>query len=255
MDFKETLKNKKKANYISLTNFETQYSAFTKNAMSESYNRNILHSFGVLKENFEIDTPLNQITSNRLESILINKFPSAKYSTAMVYRTLKSAFRKAVQWNYLESNPFDKIKLPKIPQNKPVFISDIELKQIISYEQNETLKDIYLFAFYSGCRINEILNLKWNSINFPERMISIRNDETFTTKNKKERIIPINNYLFENLENRFPKVNKINNDNYVIVDYKAKKFRADTVSKWFKKVVIAASKDITLDTTIHTSTV
>jgi integrase len=114
----------------------------------------------------------------------------------MIYRILKSAFEKAVQWNYIESNPFDKIKLPKIPQNKPVFISDIELKQIVSYEKDKILKDIYLFAFYSGCRINEILNLKWNNINFSERFISIKNDETFTTKSKKERIIPINNYLF-----------------------------------------------------------
>jgi len=49
-------------------------------------------------------------------------------------------------------------------------------------------------------------------------MLSIRNDETLTTKSKKERIIPINNYLFENLRNRLPKVNKINNNDYVFVN-------------------------------------
>lgn len=251
LNFKEKLKDRKKVDYISLAKFETQYLAFTKNALSKSYNRNITFAFSVLKEHFNIETPLNKITSNKLESILINKFPSAKYATSMVYRTLKSAFRKAVQWNYLESNPLDKIKLPKIPQNRPVFISDVELKQIISYEPDDTLKAIYLFAFYSGCRINEILNLKWNCIDFSGRNISIRNDETFTTKSMKERIIPINNYFFENLRNRLPKVNKINNDDYVFTDSKGKKFWADTVSKLFNGAVRETSKHINLESSIH----
>jgi site-specific recombinase XerD len=250
-NFRENLKSKKKIDFISLENFQTKYLEYTKKARSESYNRNIIYSFNFLIENFNPDIPLNKISTNQIESALINKYSESKYASAMIYRTLKSAFKKAVQWNYIESNPFDKIKLPKIPQNKPVFINDIELKQIISYEKNPTLRDIYLFAFYSGCRLNEILNLKWSSINFSERLISIKNDETFTTKSKKERIIPINNYLFENLKNRLPKVNNINNNDYVFIDAKGKKFRADTVSKWFKAAVIETSKHINLDTSIH----
>jgi integrase len=250
-EFQKNIKSSKRPDFITIDNFGKKYLAFTKNAMSEGYNKNILYSFGLLKEHFGSECSLKKISSNDLESFLITKYPSAKYAASLAYRTLKSAFQKAVQWNYLDSNPLDKIKLPKIPQNKPVFISDIELRQIISYEQNHTLKDIYLFAFYSGCRINEILNLKWSCIDFSERIISIRNNETFTTKNKKERIIPISNYLFENLKNRLPKLNCINNDNYVFVDSKSKKFRADTVSKWFKKTVREASKKLALDSSIH----
>lgn len=250
-EFKQNRKALKKPDFITISKFEEKYETFTKNTMSEGYNKNILYSFGLLKEHFGCDYPLKKITANDLESFLTTKFPEAKHATSLALRTLKSAFQKAVQWNYLDSNPLEKIKLPKIPQNKPVFISDIEFKQIISYETNNTLKDIYLFAFYSGCRINEILNLKWSSINFSERTISIRNNETFTTKSKKERIIPINNCLLENLKNRLPKVSKINNENYVFVNKSGLKFRPDTVSKWFKKNVIEASKKIPLDNSIH----
>jgi len=250
-EFQKNIKSSKKPDFISIERFEKKYTAFTKNAMSEGYNKNILYSFGLLKEHFGSDFSLKKISSNDLESFLITKYPSAKYATSLAYRTLKSAFQKAVQWNYLDSNPLDKIKLPKIPQNKPIFISDVELRQIINYEQNQTLKDIYLFAFYSGCRINEILNLKWSCINFSERIISIRNDETFTTKSKKERFIPMSKYLFENLKNRLPKVNNIKNDVYVFLNTRGRKFRADTVSKWFKKTVKDAAKEIKIDSNIH----
>lgn len=250
-NFQKNIKSAKKPDFITIENFEKKYETFTKNAMSEGYNKNILYSFGLLKEHFGSECSLKKISPNDLEAFLITKFPSSKYATSLAYRTLKSAFEKAVQWNYLDSNPLSKIRLPKIPQNKPIFINDIELRQIISYEQNQTLKDIYLFAFYSGCRINEILNLKWSCIDFSERIISIRNNDDFTTKSKKERIIPISNYLFENLKNRLPKVSSINNDNYIFVDSKNKKFRADTVSKWFKKTVRDAAKEINIDSNIH----
>ena len=250
-NFKENLKQRDKTSYITLSSFESQYLEYANNTLSSSYKKNITSSFKVLYEKFKKDIPLTKITSNQLETMLITKFPTAKYATALTYRTLKSAFNKAVQWNYLSVNPLDKVKLPKIPQNNPVFINEIEIKQIISYEKNETLKDIYLFGFYSGCRINEILNLKWNNIDFAERLIKIKNDESFTTKNKRERVIPINNFLFENLRKRIPIVNNINNENYVFVDSNGKKFRADTVSKWFKETVREASKHIDLDSSIH----
>lgn len=249
--FKESLLASKKPEFITLEDFQKKYESFTEKAMSEGYNKNIKYSFGILIECFGIETALKKITGNELETFLISRFPKAKHATSLAYRTLKSAFQKAVQWNYLESNPLEKIRLPKIPQNKPIFIDDVELKSIINYETDNTLKDIYLFAFYSGCRINEILNLKWNAIDFAERIVRVKNDGEFTTKSKKERVIPINNHLFENLKNRLPKVNTITNDCYVFTDIKGKKFRPDTVSKKFKKTVRDAAKEISIDSNIH----
>ena len=53
------------------------------------------------------------------------------------------------------------------------------------------------------------------------------------------------------MNNRLPKVNKINIDAYVFLDSKGRKFRADTVSKWFKKTVRDAAKEIKIDSNIH----
>jgi integrase len=251
MRFTKDIKDRKKPDFITLDKFDLEYQTFTEKTMSEGYNKNIKYAFSILKKSFGKDIALNKITANKLESFFINRYTTAKYATALAYRTLKSAFQKALQWNYIESNPLVKIRLPKIPQNKPIFINDVELKQIINYENDQTLKDIYLFAFYSGCRINEILNLKWNSIDFVQRIIRVKNDKDFTTKSKKERGIPINDRLLESLQSRLPKIKRLDQDDYVFQNPKGVKFRSDTVSKCFKEAVRSAAKDLPLNSNIH----
>jgi integrase len=61
----------------------------------------------------------------------------------------------------------------------------------MSLTDNQLLKDIFLFAFFTGARISEILNLKWSDIDFKNNQIRISNSDEFITKSGKERVIPI----------------------------------------------------------------
>ena len=42
------------------------------------------------------------------------------------HRTLKAAFSKAALWNYIDENPFKKIKSPKQVISLPIFITPEE---------------------------------------------------------------------------------------------------------------------------------
>ena len=139
---------------------------------------------------------------NQLESILLIKFQTAKFSSALTYRTLKSAFRKAVQWGYIKHNPIKEIKLPKIPESFPAFVNKGELELIIKSTPNKDLKDFFLISYNTGMRLNEIRLLKWSAVNLKEETITVHNTNSFTTKNKKERIIPINATLLNMLSPR-----------------------------------------------------
>lgn len=86
-------------------------------------------------------------------------------------------------------------------------------------------------------RLSEIINIKWSAINLSERTIIVQNNETFTTKSKKERMIPINNTLATVLNNRIPKVLNINFDEYVFYKYSGVPYLKDYISKSFKKVI------------------
>ncbi len=72
----------------------------------------------------------------------------------------------------------------------PVFISEIEFQLILGNTAEPFLKDLFLTAFYTGMRLGELLNMKWDWIDLNQNIITIKNTKTFTTKSKKERIIP-----------------------------------------------------------------
>ena len=86
-------------------------------------------------------------------------------------------------------------------------------------------------------RLNEILNLKWFSINFTNQEIKVQNTDSFTTKSKRDRTIPMNQTLLELLRNRVPKVFSIYQDEYVFSKTKGVRYCQFYVSKKFKKVV------------------
>ena len=69
-------------------------------------------------------------------------------------------------------------------------------------------KVIYSLAFRlkvvnTGSRRNEIVNQTWENIDFGRMMITIGNNESFLTKSKKNRIIPISTALADMLRQKF----------------------------------------------------
>ena len=54
-------------------------------------------------------------------------------------------------------------------------------------------------------RLGELLNMRWDWIDFEQNIIKVKCSESFSTKSKKERIIPICSTLRILLTNQFPK--------------------------------------------------
>jgi len=105
-------------------------------------------------------------------------------------RTLKAAFNIAIEWNYILSNPFVKVKFKKGQKKKPAFITRDDLEKILIQTENKKMKDIFIFAFNTGCGLGEITQLRWQNIDIRKNVIIIE-DDLFPTKNEKQRIIPI----------------------------------------------------------------
>ncbi|MBK7158607.1 MAG: site-specific integrase [Ignavibacteria bacterium] len=62
---------------------------------------------------------------------------------------------------------------------------------------------IVTIAAYTGLRLNEILHLKYSGINTQEKIIEVINTGKFTTKTKKNRIIPVPDTLLNELTTLF----------------------------------------------------
>ena len=218
---------------ISLNDFISEYKKYVQDTYSVKYlKKAVVPSFNRL-QNFLSDKPLDSISSKDIDQFIASVYVNAKYAASLYHRTLKAAFNKAVVWNYIKSNPFDKIKSPKISKSFPLFISEAELILILNKTENKLLKDIFTTAFYTGMRLNEILYMKWNWIDLNENVITIRNSSEFRTKSKKDRLIPIHSKVRNILLSRFnPDLNQV-----VFYRIAGIKLNGEFISKKFKKAV------------------
>ncbi len=236
---------KSKQQSISLKNFSEEYVNHSELSKSKHSIRNIKLSFNKFIE-FAGNLNLNQINIKLIDKFLSFTFKRTEYSAALYYRTLKAAFSTAENWEYISSNPFKKIKAPKTPNKIPIFISKEELEIILKHTEGEYLKNLFTFAFHTGMRLAEITNMKWDWINLKGKSIKIKNDDSFTTKSKADRIIPMNETILNILSQHNNNIHHLEND-YIFYRILGTKLNEDFVSKQFKK----ATRRAELNEAIH----
>lgn len=209
--------------------------------------RSVKPAFKHLIFNFG-NVELSGINSRDLERVLVDHYKKSKHSALLFHRVLKAAFNKAIDWEYIEKNPFKGFRLPKIQWKSPVFINIDELKLIIKETKPQMFKDIFLFAFLTGMRSSEIMNLKWKQVDLKRGVIQIGSDE-FQTKSRKIRFIPITKSV-KNMLDRICPGNIDPNKNSVFHKGDGYPFDSDYISRKFKCAVRKA--DISDDIHFHT---
>jgi len=103
----------------------------------------------------------------------------------------------------------------------------------------QMMSDIVFFAFYTGLRLMEQLNLKVRNIDLIEMLITV-GDNKFKTKTRRQRVVPISEKLVSIIERRVAGKSK---DDYVFAFLNGKRFTGDYVSKTFKKACRRAGID------------
>ncbi len=240
-EFERNLLNDKKFLPVKLSQFVTEYKQFVT-VKSKAYQKSVNLSFNQFQKFLGKDVLLKNIDVRIIESFIHFTYSRTQSGAGLYHRTLKAAFSKALSWGYIGLNPFKQVKLLKQSKLFPAFINEIELSKILEVTNEKYLKVLFTTAFYTGMRLSETINLRMSAINFNERFITVQNTDTFTTKNRKDRIIPICDTLFDTLIKFRPKVININspNDEYLFYRIKGVKLAPDFVSKRFKKSVLAA---------------
>lgn len=234
-----------------LNQFEKEYLENFGCNFSSAYIKSIKLSFRQLR-NYTGNVDIFSITRQTAQKFISSIFSRAKRASSLYHRTLKAAFNRAIEWEYIQENPFKYVKLPSTIKKIPLFIEEGELNQIIKKTQNTDLKDLFALAFYSGLRLGEILNMKWEHIDFQEKMLYVRNQKGFTLKGKRDRVVPINSKLENILKRRFKYILDTD-ERYIFEKCLGVKYNADFVSKKFKKSILATglNSDIHFHTLRH----
>ncbi|MCX6160484.1 MAG: tyrosine-type recombinase/integrase [Ignavibacteriae bacterium] len=151
-------------------------------------------------------------------------------------RHLKAFIHKARESNYVYSDWYKKIKFKKLPEKSRIPISKEDIKIIIDDAADLFMKEIIMYGYMTGSRRSEIVNQTWENIDFNKMVIKISNSDSFHTKSKKNRIIPISHVLAEMLREKFYREQIINKLEYVF-RYQDRKINAGHVTKYFKRVL------------------
>ncbi len=134
--------------------------------------------------------------------------------------SLSSVFTYAISWGWIEENPVSKVKKLKEPRGRVRFLSDEEHKALLEackvddtpqdkdkkekMVTNPNLYIVVVIALTTGARFSEIMNLKWDDVDFNRKLFYF-----LETKNKERRSVPISQHAYDLLQEH-KKVRRIN---------------------------------------------
>jgi len=137
---------------------------------------------------------LREISSLAIEEYKAERLKAVKAATVnRELNCLKHMFTKAQDWNMTATNPTRGVKLLRKENSRIRFLSKEECLRLYR-ACSKHLRPIVLIALHTGMRRGEILNLKWEDIDFDRRLIYIRQ-----TKSGESREIPMSDVVLSTL--------------------------------------------------------
>lgn len=149
-------------------------------------------------EQLGLDGSMEGATTRAVRQCLTAMSEEKVYRKATVNRkidTLRTFFRFAVEQEYLERNPMEKIKTPRPEKTLPIYLHEEELQRLLrlpEYKKGKFWrrdKAILYLLSYTGLRLRELLALTWCDVRFDDSTIRVMG------KGDQERLVPMNQAL------------------------------------------------------------
>jgi site-specific recombinase XerD len=126
-------------------------------------------------------------------------FIKPKPKTVNAYlETMRAFFKDEVMKGRIDRNPLSHLKNLKKESPKPEYYTEEEIKKFFTQNMHEAYRFAFLGLYYTGMRINELVNVTWDDINLERKLIFIRRKNDFNTKtDDSERAIPMSDTLYK----------------------------------------------------------
>ena len=139
----------------------------------------------------ELGISLNNITKEVLQEYfnkqiaigrLDGKGAISPASLKQYKNIINQALNEAVRSNLIPSNPCQFVKLPKIPKYESNYYNGEQLKQLFCVIKNDPLEPLIKITALYGLRRSEVLGIKWDSIDFVSKRLTIKHTVSKVTK-------------------------------------------------------------------------
>jgi integrase len=189
----------------SLEEFASEYLDWIYQGHADNTHAQARSSFKSLMVHIPAATRLSQITRHQVDVMQGAMAREVKASSANArFRIYRAAFNKAVEWGYLDKNPFAGVKAIKEQEAFPRYLTHEEIALILGAETHPRYLALWQTLLLTGCRRKEIMSLTWADIDLSGRRIFVK-----TTKNRRPRIAWITDDLMEVLQSLSPGVGRL----------------------------------------------
>ena len=155
-----------------------------------------------------------------------------------VYFALKFFHEKVLKQNFNQEIP-----LAKNNEKLPIVLSREEINRMFESVNNLKHRLIIMFLYYTGIRLNELINLKWQDIDFEREIIHLK-----VTKGSRDRVL----FLHSRLKD-FINILKPKKQGLIFVSNFSKKYNKRTIQSIVKNTAKKAGieKKVTPHTLRH----
>ena len=119
-------------------------------------------------------------------AFLMRYSEKSKSSMRLIYFSLKFFYENVLNQNWDEGIP-----VAKISSKLPTVLNREEVNKMFDVTINLKHKFLLMAAYYTGARLNEIINLRWEDLDFERELIHLK-----ISKGDKERMV----FFHENLK-------------------------------------------------------
>lgn len=210
--------------------------------MRRSYNtsfRNLLPVFGNVK--------LHDISKMMVQSYMMARKRQGRSNGTVnkEINCLKKVLSKALEWEYIERNPLQGLKLLKEEPYKERYLTQEEADRLLDVAP-PFLRDIIILALGTAMRQSELFNLRWKDVTFTENGGEI----AIIGKGNKLRIIHMN----KTVQDLLLRLRKKNNDGSLVFPSTRTGKRYVTVKKaWAKALKDAGIENFRFHDLRHTA--
>ena len=178
-----------------LKGFVEEYLAFSKaNKKGNTHAGEILILKRFLK--FIRNKQLCEITTKDIEDFKVDLMEGKRAITVNNnLKVIKTMLNAAVKWGYLDKSPGRAVKLLPEQKKLPKFLTVDEIQRLLEATPSRSYAIIYTLL-KTGMRRGEVLNLRWEDIDFDRNVIKVKKAKSY-----RPREIPIDEKLKSILTN------------------------------------------------------
>ena len=217
----------------------------------------------IINYEIDIDRYINYLKLNKIDIFKIEyknvldyiSYLKKNHKSTSINRSISSIrtyYNYLIKNNYTNSNPFKIVNGMKKEKKLPEYFKYNEYVELVnSIDINTNLgirnKCIFEVLLCTGCRCNELVNIKLDDINLKEKEIKVLG------KGNKERIVYLGSYAIESIEKYLSIRNEIlgkKDNNYLFINHLGNKLTTRGIRDIIDKILLKSSNNMKI--TPHT---